>query len=723
MATRKRNKLKALKAAKQYKYIISSTKNHTTHNIYNQIISKTKQKCLSQFGFIGNPKLPPWENAQLQIGKTTQKEYFNKIKNIKYHDLCQSTKLPKTLGSILGLGLKFCIQSSTPEQQMDMERFYSDVRKRFIFAGDISDKEECPKPLLIKSKWVPEAQDSELEDKLDQFHSTINSLNNKHLSHIKKSSNLSNLQKSHLNNLRQNDNIVTLMCDKNLGPAVIERQEYINMVLKEHLLDSSTYTQLKEEEAQELLSKMRENTCEEYAQQASDLLDYEKDYFRSFVLKLPERLRIPQFYGMPKVHKNKQPTPLRPVVAQCGSFTAFISTWIDTKLQPLKHRLPSYIKNSQDLLNIIDKLPPLPHNARIVTTDATSMYTNISTEEGIDTIRKYLLAFAHEIRETMPIDLICNLLETVMTQNIFKFGNTWWKQKNGTAMGTPCACIYATLFFGYHERKLLLTKYKENLILYKRQIDDIFIIWRPTSPDNHEWTNFVNDLNSCSSLNWETEELGTKTNFLDLTLWIDPETRQIKYKTYQKPMCLFLYIPGHSAHSPNTIKSMIYSLLKTYKRQNPNPTDFTNISKLLFKRLVVRGHSYQTLKTIFKDSLRKIKTTPQNTSKKRKLQQQQITKDDPYQSSRVFFHLKYHPRGLPRRQIQQTYMNCCTTNNPDNETGFDNMVNPDTDGKMKIKQFTIAYSRPKNIRDLLCPSTLYETDDISVQHSIKRLKK
>ena len=82
---------------------------------------------------------------------------------------------------------------------------------------------------------------------------------------------------------------------------------------------------------------------------------------------------------MPKVHKNKLPVPLRPVIAQCGSFTAYISTWIDVKLQQLKNTLPSYIQNSTDLLNVIDNLPNLPENAKLVTTDATSMYTNIST--------------------------------------------------------------------------------------------------------------------------------------------------------------------------------------------------------------------------------------------------------------------------------------------------------------------------------------------------------
>ena len=229
---------------------------------------------------------------------------------------------------------------------------------------------------------------------------------------------------------------------------------------------------------------------------------------------------------MPKVHKNKTPVPLRPVIAQCGSFTAFISTWLDEKLQPFKHHLPSYIKNSTDLLNILDTLPTLPHNAKIVTTDATSMYTNIATKEGVQVIKAYILQFSHELKHFIPEALIPSLLELVMTNNIFKFGDTWWHQLDGTAMGTPCACIYATLFFGYYERTILLPKYKDNLLLYKRQIDDIFIIWVPTSPNNVEWTSFKQDLNTCSSLSWETEELGRQTHFLDLEIWINKNTQK-----------------------------------------------------------------------------------------------------------------------------------------------------------------------------------------------------
>ena len=199
-------------------------------------------------------------------------------------------------------------------------------------------------------------------------------------------------------------------------------------------------------------------------------------------------------------------------------------------------------------------------------------------------------------------------------------------------------------------------------------------------------------------------------------------------------MNLFLYIPPHSAHPKNTIKSLIYGLLKTYQRQNPDSNDFQNMSKLLFKRLRARGHQHHNLKQIFTTTLQKLNSqhntsAPQHNHHSHKTH----TPEKRNHNNSLFFHLQYHPKGISRRTIQQTYQNCCNSTSDDtpdtpyennsclssnsnsNTSSFESLPNQETGGVMKIDNLTVAYSRPKNLRDLLCPSTLLEFPNTSVK--------
>ena len=90
-----------------------------------------------------------------------------------------------------------------------------------------------------------------------------------------------------------------------------------------------------------------------------------------------------------------------------------------------------------------------------------------------------------------------------MTKNVFQFGNTWWLQLIGTAMGTLCACAYATLFFVYHGRTFLRENYQDNLLLYLRFIYDILIIWKKSTNESNTFISFNKYLNDRCKLEWK----------------------------------------------------------------------------------------------------------------------------------------------------------------------------------------------------------------------------
>ncbi|KAL7531938.1 hypothetical protein ACHAXR_004316 [Thalassiosira sp. AJA248-18] len=103
----------------------------------------------------------------------------------------------------------------------------------------------------------------------------------------------------------------------------------------------------------------------------------------------------------------------------------------------------------------------------------------------------------------------------VMNNNIFEFGPATLQQLCGTAMGTPSACMNATVYYAFHEITALLQKYSEHLIFYKRLIDDGFGLWNDRG-DPEAWFRFCHDVNNFfgGKLEWEIEERSQEVIFL-----------------------------------------------------------------------------------------------------------------------------------------------------------------------------------------------------------------
>jgi hypothetical protein len=242
---------------------------------------------------------------------------------------------------------------------------------------------------------------------------------------------------------------------------------------------------------------------------------------------------------------------------------------------------PSFVKNSTDLLKELKHLY-IPNGAKLFTAYATAMYTNIDTSTGVKAIEDIFHHHNNFIPKDFPKEFFLSTLKLMMDNNIFCFSDTFWIQRQGTTMGTPAAPLYSIITFGHHENQQILTKYKSNLIFYKRFIDDIFGVWLPTN--NSDWSSFKTLLDQFGTLRWNIEELTNSMTFLDLQLTI--EGNLIKTKTFQKPMNLYSYIPPISAHPLGCFKGLIMGELLRYWRQNSDSKDFIEITSLFFQCLL-----------------------------------------------------------------------------------------------------------------------------------------
>jgi len=89
------------------------------------------------------------------------------------------------------------------------------------------------------------------------------------------------------------------------------------------------------------------------------------------------------------------------------------------------------------------------------------MYTNIDTNTGVNAIRDLISTNQNLIPSSFPTEFFLRVLEIVMDNNIFTFGNTFWLQNTGTAMGTPAAPLYSILSFGHHENITVLLTFPQ----------------------------------------------------------------------------------------------------------------------------------------------------------------------------------------------------------------------------------------------------------------------
>ncbi len=154
--------------------------------------------------------------------------------------------------------------------------------------------------------------------------------------------------------------------------------------------------------------------------------------------------RIACYYELHKIHKPERPPPGHPIVSGCNSPMDRISGLLDHFLAPLAPKLKSYIKDTTDLLNKISELPTLPDNARLVTLDVKSLYSNIDPLEAMQVIQQTLAT--HRDSNEIPSNAsLLLLLHLVLTCNNFEFNGRHFLQKHGIAMGTKLASSISNL--------------------------------------------------------------------------------------------------------------------------------------------------------------------------------------------------------------------------------------------------------------------------------------
>ena len=258
-----------------------------------------------------------------------------------------------------------------------------------------------------------------------------------------------------------------------------------------------------------------------------------------------------RFYILPKVHKPGNPG--RPIVSSNSHPTERLSHFVDYHLQPLVHKLPSFVKDTNDFLNKLLTIGNLPANSLLVTLDVSSLYTNIPYNEGINACERFLRTSSHK---TIPTSTLCDLIRMILTMNNFSFNDNHYLQIHGTAMGTKMAPSYANLFLGFFEANALKNApFQPHTWL--RYIDDIFMIWTEGLDNLKIFIDYLNNIHS--TIKFTSSHCSTNIPFLDVNVSLTDDGN-ISTDLYTKPTDKHQHLLYSSCHPLHTKKAIPFSL-------------------------------------------------------------------------------------------------------------------------------------------------------------------
>ena len=162
-------------------------------------------------------------------------------------------------------------------------------------------------------------------------------------------------------------------------------------------------------------------------------------------------------------------------------------------------------------------------------------------------------------------------------------------------MGCKFAHELANLYMDRFERCHILNDentFRGSIVLYKRFLDDIFIIWKGTEEDLTAFGNYINTV--YTSIKFEIKFDKKAINFLDVL--VKKQGGVIHTDVYRKPTDVNSYFSGDSYHPLHLKKNLPFSQLIRLRRNCSLDSDFHQQASITLQQLAARGYSRRILK-------------------------------------------------------------------------------------------------------------------------------
>jgi hypothetical protein len=317
-----------------------------------------------------------------------------------------------------------------------------------------------------------------------------------------------------------------------------------------------------------------------------------------------------RFYLLPKIHKPTAKWTIpdvmpegRPIVSNTGSESVRVAQFIDHYLRPISIRHPAYVKDTYDFVSKV-RGHPLPPGALLVTADVSSLYTNMTLDRIMSTVRDALLRHPSPGR---PDQYLLRLLDLTLRSNDFIFNGDIFLQTCGAAMGIPYAPGLADIYLQEFD-EAARTGFRIHPLFYFRYIDDVFFVWIGSTDELLQFQNYLNHL--IPGIKIELTYSDAAVQFLDTTVYAsdvpdsstNPTTQKhIETKVYFKPTDTHQLLHKESFHPRHTCTGVLKSQFIRFKRLCNRKSDYDDACQILTSALRLRNYSRSLMRKMKRD--------------------------------------------------------------------------------------------------------------------------
>ena len=223
--------------------------------------------------------------------------------------------------------------------------------------------------------------------------------------------------------------------------------------------------------------------------------------------------------------------------------------------------MPVHLNNTDEYLRRLSEAYPdqkLPSGSIIFSVDVTNLYGNIPTTEAITEATQLLMLHYQDI-DMMGLDVpdVTKLLNHCLSNNYLKFGEKYYRQTTGIAMGSRVAPPLAIIFMGALEERYNTTSTTKPAI-YMRYVDDVFGVWTDGPASLQAYFNHINGAHPSINFTMENTETSGSIPFLDTKITVEP-TGKYTTELYIKPTSSGIILHANSAQPWRTKRAVLES--------------------------------------------------------------------------------------------------------------------------------------------------------------------